>query len=71
MKLREKFAKIHGDKAAQFVECLDRMRQDNDIDAVPAASFLDYTTEWVHRINRGGLFMMCDDAYKYKLQVTY
>jgi len=52
MKLGEKCSKLRGDKAAQFVECLERMRQDNG--AVPTTSFLDYTTEWIHRINTGG-----------------
>ena len=51
--LRQRFSKISGDKAALFVKCLDRMRHDND--EGPTTSFLDYTREWVHKINRGGL----------------
>lgn len=27
------------------------------------SSFLEYTTEWVHRVNRGGLFEVNDTAF--------
>ena len=43
MKLRPRFSKLSGDKAAQFFECLDRMTNDND--EGPTTSFLDYTRE--------------------------
>ena len=43
MKLRQRLSKISGDKVAQFVECLDRTRHDND--EGPTTSFLDYTRE--------------------------
>ena len=53
MKLRPRYSKFSDDKAAQFVECLDRTRHDND--EGPTISFLDYTRELVHKINRGEL----------------
>jgi hypothetical protein len=58
MKLHERFIKQHGMKAAEFVECLDSMRV-----VGLAASFLDYTREWVDKVNRGGLFYVSDGAY--------
>ena len=60
MKLRQKFLKMEGEKAAQFVECLNRMHNDG-----PMTSFLDYTREWVQKINRGGLFVVSDEAYRF------
>lgn len=59
MKLHKKFLKVHGDKAARFVECLDYMHADGT-----SSSLLEYTTEWVQRINRGGLFDVSDDTYR-------
>ena len=63
MKIRQRFSKISGDKAAQFVKCLDRMRHDGDEGST--TSFMDYTREWVHKVNRGGLFLVCNDTYKF------
>lgn len=57
MKLKHKFLKI---KSAQFVECLSRMENDG-----PTTSFLDYTQEWVKKVNRGGLFVISDEAYRF------
>ena len=51
MKLHDRFIKQHGNKAAEFVECIDHMHV-----VGPASSFLDYTREWVDKVNRGGLF---------------
>ena len=31
----------------------------------PTTSLLDYTREWVHKVNRGGLFAISDDAYRF------
>ena len=51
MKLHDRFIKQDGSKAAQFVECIDSMHV-----VGPASSFLDYTREWIDKVNRGGLF---------------
>ena len=58
LKLHDKFIKQHGEKAAMFVECIDQMYADG-----PSSSLLEYTREWVDRINRGGLFDVSDDAF--------
>lgn len=58
MKLHDRFIKQAGKKAAEFVECIDSMHV-----VGPASSFLDYTREWVDKINRGGLFYVSDSAY--------
>lgn len=57
MKLHDRFIKQHGSKAAEFVECIDSMHV-----AGQASSFLDYTREWVDKVNRGGLFHVSDYA---------
>lgn len=58
MKLHDRFIKQSGKKAAEFVECIDSMHV-----VGPASSFLDYTREWVDKVNRGGLFYVSDNAY--------
>ena len=60
MKLKRKFLKVKSEKSAQFVECLSRMENDG-----PTTSFLDYTQEWVKKVNRGGLFVVSDEAYRF------
>ena len=51
---------MDGEKAAQFVECIDSMHMSG-----PSSSLLQYTREWVDRINRGGLFYVSDSAYNF------
>ena len=58
MKLHNKFLKQHGEKAARFVECINQMYEDG-----PSSSLLDYTREWIDRVNRGGLFDVSDEAF--------
>ena len=58
MKLHNRYIKQHGDRAAEFVDCIDSM----NVKGV-ASSCLDYTREWVDKVNRGGLFCVGDDAY--------
>lgn len=58
MKLHNRFIRQHGVKAAVFVECIDQMYADG-----PSSSLLEYTREWVDRVNRGGLFDVSDAAY--------
>ena len=59
MKLDQRFPKMTGDKAAQFVECLSNMQNEGS-----SSSLLDYTKEWVEKVNRGGLFDVSDEAYR-------
>jgi hypothetical protein len=59
MKLHKKYEIIEGDKSAMFVDCLDNMRNE----AGASASFLEYTSEWIDKVNRGGLFVVSDEAY--------
>ena len=58
MKLSHRFKKQQGKKAAIFVECLANMSVEG-----PESSLLDYTKEWMARINRGGLFDISDEGY--------
>jgi len=61
MKLRSKYLKMQGDKAAEFVECLDKLQVGDH--QMETASFLAYTTKWINLINRGRLFQVNDNAY--------
>ena len=58
MKLHKKFLKIKGVKAAEFTECLNNFQVEGT-----STSLLDYTKNWVERVNRGGLFEVNDEAY--------
>lgn len=58
MKLLKEFKKSNTVKAAQFRECLSKMAKDGS-----ESSFLDYTTEWIKAVNRGGLFEVNDDTF--------
>ena len=55
----------HGsESSAYFVECLSGMAINGE-----ESSFLEYTTEWVHRVNRGGLFEVNDTAFSLFLEI--
>ena len=59
LKLYQRFVKMPGKKAAQFVECLGNMHSKG-----PTSSLLDYTKEWMEKVNRGGLFDISDKVYR-------
>ena len=42
MKVHHKYMKVEGDKAATFMECLERVQV-----APETPSLLDYTTHWI------------------------
>ena len=65
IKLKERFLKVKGRKATQFVECLNKMRHMELDTDTPTTSFLAYTQEWIKKINRGGLFVTSDEAYRF------
>ena len=62
--LRRRFLNSKSDKAVDFIECLDKMREQHD-DTSSTTSSLDYTQEWTKRVNRGGLFIISDEAYRF------
>ena len=57
-KLHNHYIKQKSEKAALFMEIIDKMYVDG-----PATSPLDYSREWVDRVNRGGLFDISDETY--------
>ena len=58
MKKYEKNEKNVTEKSASFVECLSSMAINGE-----EGSFLEYTTEWVSEVNRGGLFEVNDTIF--------
>lgn len=58
MKLHRKFLKMKGSKAAQFTECLNNFQVEGT-----TSNLLEYTKNWIVRVNRGGLFEVSDNAY--------
>lgn len=60
MTLLKKHEKGSSEKSVEFVECLSKMAVNGD-----ESSFLSYTLEWSRTINRGGLFEINDEAYRF------
>jgi len=55
MKLCSEYLKMQGDKAAKFVECLDKLQIDDQ--QMETISFLSYITKWISLINWGRLYV--------------
>ena len=55
MKLKNRYLSQDEEKVAEFVECLDLM-------SIQGKN-LDYTREWIDKVNWGGLFIISDEAY--------
>ena len=51
------------DKAVDFIECLDKKREQHD--DISFTSFLEYTQEWTKKVNKGGLFIISVEAYRF------
>ena len=58
MVLMKKHQKNASDKSASFVECLSTMAINGE-----ESTLLDYTTHWIAKVNRGGLFEVNDTTY--------
>ncbi|XP_070545895.1 uncharacterized protein [Ptychodera flava] len=56
-----------GPKFSSMVKCLQGMRGSGQT----AATFLSYTTEWVNKENRGGLYTVNDTAYLFFRRVEF
>ena len=59
-KLLRQFEKLTTDKAADFVECLSHMAVPGDC---VEDDFPTYATKWIQQVNRGGLFVVNDQAF--------
>ena len=59
MKLQSKYLKMQGEKAAEFVECLDKLQAYDQ--QTETSSFLAYTTKWISLIDRGRLYQVSDN----------
>ena len=58
LKLMRRFQQQTSTRATQFVNCLSGMAV-----AGRESSFSEYTTEWIHQVDRGGLFHVSEQAY--------
>ena len=58
-RLLSKYKTEDTEKAASFVECLSHMAIDGN-----ETSLMDYTKEWIEKINRGGLFEVKDNTFQ-------
>ena len=56
--LLRKFEKRKGDKYQQFVVCLGEMTVPGE-----GSNVLEYTSEWLSLVNRGGLFPLNNDMF--------
>ncbi len=62
--LLKKYEKRSSSKYEQFITCLGNMAVLSEHD-----SFLDYTKEWVQRVNRGGLFPLNITTYLFFVSI--
>ena len=58
--LMKRYERNVTEKSASFVECLSSMAVNGE-----EGSFLEYTTQWVSKVNRGGLFEVNDNICFY------
>ena len=58
MVLMKKYERVVSEKSASFVECLSAMAVNGE-----ESTILEYTSQWVSKVNRGGLFEVNDMAY--------
>ena len=64
MKIHGKYLKQSSNKAAMFVECLSHLAVEG-----PESSMIEYTREWIKKVNRGGLFDINDQGYNLFLAI--
>ena len=60
MKLMKKYEKQSLDVAVEYVECLNSMAMNGDESSLQA-----YTLEWSRKVNRGGLFEVNDETFRF------
>ena len=60
MKLMKKYEKQSLDVAVEYVECLNSMAVNGDESSLQA-----YTLEWSRKVNRGGLFEVNDETFRF------
>jgi len=63
-KLLKCYEKKHGDIAQQYVTCLSEMAVDGDGD-----DLLGYTKHWLALVNRGGLFPLNDETFRFFVEI--
>ncbi len=64
LKLQKCYEKMHGDIAQQYVTCLSEMAVDGE-----GNDLLDYTKRWLELVNRGGLFPLSDEAFRFFVEI--
>ncbi len=55
MKVKRKYSKKTNKMAAVYIECLGQLAVES--------SLINYTREWIEKLNRGGLFVINDLGY--------
>ena len=64
--LLKRYEKRTGCKFDKFIECLGDMAVRSECNS---ENLLDYTKEWIDRVNRGGLFPLNDATYRFFVSV--
>lgn len=64
--LLKRYEKSTGSKFDKFIECLGDMAVRSECNS---ENLLDYTKEWIDRVNRGGLFPLNDATYRFFVSV--
>ena len=64
--LLKKLQRKSGTKYDQFVQCLGQMAVSSDVDE---EDFLAYTKHWINKVNRGGLFQLNNNAFRFFVSI--
>ena len=64
MQLKKHYTQKNDRKARQYVECLTNMSVEGDED-----TYYDYTKNWIDSVNRGGLFEVNNDCFRFFREV--
>ncbi len=63
-KLLKRYEKKHGEVMEQYATCLSEMAVVGE-----GADLLTYTKRWLELVNRGGLFPLSDEAFRFFIEV--
>ena len=63
-KLLKQYEKKHEDVAVQYVACLGEMAVEGE-----GSDVLSYTKQWLELVNRGGLFPLSDEAFRFFIEI--
>ena len=62
--IRIKLSKVSSTSSTTLVAFIDTLRDESEDHDESEESYIDYTCRWIKKVNRGGLFVVCDQVYE-------